>query len=109
MKGKAIKLFFMTRILFLGELVGRCGISALKSGLSGIKSKYDIDYTIINGEGMTGGYGIGKMHSMQLGKLGIDLTTGGEKLFYKPDFVEFMQKCSFVLRPLNYPPQCPGK
>lgn len=99
----------MTRILFLGELVGRCGISALKSGLSGIKSKYDIDYTIINGEGMTGGYGIGKMHSMQLGKLGIDLTTGGEKLFYKPDFVEFMQKCSFVLRPLNYPPQCPGK
>ena len=61
----------MTRILFLGELVGRCGISALKSGLSGIKSKYDIDYTIINGEGMTGGYGIGlsvaRAHARGLG------------------------------------------
>ena len=99
----------MTNILFLGELVGRCGISSLKAGLAGIKTKYSVDYTIINGEGMTNGYGIGKQHSMQLGKLGIDLTTGGEKMFYKPDFVEFMQKCSFVLRPLNYPPQCPGK
>ena len=89
--------------------MGRCGIASLKAGLTGIKSKYSIDYTIINGEGMTNGYGIGKQHSMQLGKLGIDLTTGGEKLFYKPDFVEFMQKCSFVLRPLNYPPSCPGK
>ena len=109
MKSKAITLFTMTNILFLGELVGRCGISSLKAGLAGIKTKYSVDYTIINGEGMTNGYGIGKQHSMQLGKLGIDLTTGGEKMFYKPDFVEFMQKCSFVLRPLNYPPQCPGK
>ena len=109
MKGKAITLFLMTNILFLGELVGRCSIASLKTGLAGIKTKYSVDYTVINGEGMTNGYGIGKQHSMQLGKLGIDLTTGGEKMFYKPDFVEFMQKCSFVLRPLNYPPQCPGK
>ncbi|MBQ0071378.1 MAG: YmdB family metallophosphoesterase [Spirochaetales bacterium] len=99
----------MIRILFLGELVGRCGIAALKNGLASVKTKYDVDYTVINGEGMTNGYGLGKMHSMQLGKLGIDLTMGGEKLFYKPDMVEFMPKCSFVLRPLNYPPQCPGK
>ena len=63
----------MTNILFLGELVGRCGISSLKAGLAGIKTKYSVDYTIINGEGMTNGYGIGKQHSMQLGKLGIRL------------------------------------
>ena len=90
MKGKAITLFLMTNILFLGELVGRCGIASLKTGLAGIKTKYSVDYTVINGEGMTNGYGIGKQHSMQLGKLGIDLTTGGEKMFYKPDFVEFL-------------------
>ncbi len=99
----------MVNILFLGEIVGRCGIGALKNGLGAIKTKYDIDYTIINGEGMTNGYGIGKAHSVQLGKLGVDLVTGGEKLFYKPDMVEFMQHCSFILRPLNYPPLCPGK
>lgn len=109
MRDKAITLFSMIKILFLGELVGRCGIASLKAGLPGVKTKYSVDYTVINGEGMTNGFGIGKQHSMQLGKLGIDLTTGGEKMFYKPDFVEFMQKCSFVIRPLNYPPQCPGK
>ncbi len=99
----------MVNILFLGEIVGRCGIGALKNGLGAIKTKYDVDYTIINGEGMTNGFGIGKAHSVQLGKLGVDLVTGGEKLFYKPDMVEFMQHCSFIIRPLNYPPLCPGK
>ena len=106
---KAVKILPMVNILFLGEIVGRCGIGALKNGLGTIKTKYDVDYTVINGEGMTNGYGIGKAHSVQLGKLGVDLVTGGEKLFYKPDMVEFMQHCSFILRPLNYPPMCPGK
>ena len=52
----------MTNILFLGELVGRCGIASLKTGLAGIKTKYSVDYTVINGEGMTNGYGNGKEH-----------------------------------------------
>ena len=99
----------MLNILFLGEIVGRCGGNALRAGLGRIKTEYDIDYTIVNGEGMTNGYGIGKAHSVLLGKSGVDLVTGGEKLFYKPDMVEFMGHCSFVLRPLNYPPLCPGK
>lgn len=99
----------MIRILFLGELVGRCGITALKEGLPSIKNKYNVDYTIINAEGMTGGYGLGKNHALYLGQLGIDLSMGGEKLFYKPDLVEFLPKCSFVLRPLNAPPSAPGK
>lgn len=99
----------MLNILFLGEIVGRCGGNTLKAGLSEIKTKYKVDYTIANGEGMTNGYGLGKAHATMLGKYGVDLITGGEKLFYKPDMVEFMNHCSFILRPLNYPPLCPGK
>lgn len=99
----------MLNILFLGEIVGRCGGNTLKAGLAGIKTKYNVDYTIANGEGTTNGYGLGKAHASMLGKYGVDLITGGEKLFYKPDMVEFMGHCSFVLRPLNYPPLCPGK
>lgn len=99
----------MLNILFLGELVAKPGITCLKNGLENLKKKYNADYTIINCEGMTGGFGIGKLHSTQLGKLGIDLSTGGEKLFYKIDMVEFLPKCSFVLRPYNFPPACPGR
>ena len=99
----------MLNILFLGEIVGRPGIQALKNGLDLIKNKYAVDYTIANVEGMTNGFGIGRAHSAQLEKLGVDLATGGEKLFYKIDMVEFVQKAGFVLRPANYPPQCPGR
>lgn len=99
----------MVKILFLGEIVGRCGGNSLKSDLAKIKSKYSVDYTIVNAEGMTNGYGLGKAHATMLGKYGVDLITGGEKLFYKPDMVEFIPHCSFILRPLNYPPLCPGK
>ena len=99
---------FMIRILFLGEVTGRPGITAIKNGLAALKTEYDIDYTIANGEGMTNGFGIGKAHSLQLGKLGVDTITGAEKLFYKVDMVEFVPKAGFILRPANYPPLCPG-
>ncbi len=102
-------LFSMINLLFLGEIVGRAGIQALKNGLPALKEKYDVDYTIINAEGMTNGYGIGRMHSLQLGKLGIDLSTGGEKLFYKIDMVEHIKKAGYMLRPYNMPPDCPGR
>ena len=98
----------MIRILFLGEVTGRPGITALKAGLAALKTEYSIDYTIANGEGMTNGFGIGKAHSLQLGKLGVDTITGGEKLFFKVDMVEFVPKAGFILRPANYPPLCPG-
>lgn len=99
----------MANILILGEIVGRAGIGALKNGLRDIKDKYSIDYTIANAEGATNGFGLGKAHAIQLGKIGIDLITGGEKLFFKPDLVEFIPKNGFMIRPLNYPPQTPGK
>ena len=99
----------MAKILILGEIVGRAGIGALKNGLREIKDRYGVDYTIANAEGATNGFGLGKAHSIQLGKMGIDLLTGGEKLFYKPDLVEFISKAGFIIRPLNYPPQTPGR
>ncbi len=99
----------MVRILLLGEITGRPGITALKNGLSSLKEEYEINYTVANGEGMTNGFGLGKQHAIQLSKLGIDLVTGGEKLFYKVDMVDFIAHSSFILRPANYPIGCPGK
>ncbi len=99
----------MVRFLFLGEIVGKTGLVAIKNGLPAIRKKYNIDYTVANGEGTTGGFGLGKVHSITLSKYGIDLITGGEKLFYKIDMVDFISKSSFILRPLNYPTQAPGR
>lgn len=98
-----------TKILCLGEIVGKGGIYTIKKALSSLKEEKNIDLVIANGEGTTGGFGIGKNHSLYLHKMGIDLILLGEKGFFKKDMVEFCQKCSFVLRPVNYPPETPGR
>ncbi len=97
------------RILALGEIVGKPGIYTIKSGLSAIKEQYNIDLVIANGEGTTGGFGIGKNHAIYLRKLGIDLITGGEKLYFKKDMVPHIGHCPWMTRPANLPPGSPGR
>ncbi len=97
------------RVLFLGEIVGRGGITSVKDALRPLREARSIDLVIANAEGATGGFGLGKAHSMQLLKLGIDIITGGEKIYYKLDMVEFIDKNPSILRPANYPQQNPGR
>ena len=97
------------RVLFLGEIVGKPGIQSVKQALKELRLKREIDLVIANAEGATNGFGLGKAHSMQLLKLGIDVLTGGEKIYYKLDMVDFIAKNSSILRPANYPQQNPGK
>ena len=97
------------RVLCVGEIVGRTGIHTVKSVLPQIKKDMSIDFVIANGEGVTGGFGMGKNHSIYLRKLGIDVITAGEKVYYKKDMVEHIQKAPYILRPANYPPGNPGR
>lgn len=96
-------------ILALGEIVGKPGIYAAKSGIKAIKAEKNIDFIIASGEGATGGFGIGKNHSLSLKKMGIDVITTGEKTYFKKDMVEHIKQASFILRPANYPPGNPGR
>ncbi|HOV62832.1 MAG TPA: TIGR00282 family metallophosphoesterase [Spirochaetia bacterium] len=97
------------KILFVGEIVGKAGVFCLKTGLSALKAERGIDFVIANGEGTTGGFGLGKNHSIYMHKLGVNVITGGEKIYYKKDLVPFLPKAGFILRPANYPPGNPGR
>ena len=46
---------------------------------------------------------------MQISKLDVDILTGGEKIYYKLDMVEFIAKAPWILRPANYPMGDPGR
>lgn len=95
-------------VLFLGEVVGKPGITCVKK-LKDIRSKHQIDFVIANGEGATGGFGLGKAHSIQLRKLGVDVITGGEKIYFKLDMVEAISHSNWILRPANLPSTDPGR
>ena len=97
------------KILFLGEIVGKSGIWCVKDLLPKIKQQHSIDFVIADGEGGTGGFGLGKNHSVYLHKLGIDCITLGECAYYKKDMVEHIARSPYILRPANYPQKNPGR
>jgi metallophosphoesterase (TIGR00282 family) len=97
------------RILYIGEIVGSPGVFCVKSRLAELKEEKSIDFVIACGDGATGGFGIGKNHSIYLHKLGVDVITSGECIYYKKDMVPHIPKTSYILRPANYPYGNPGR
>jgi len=97
------------RVLFIGEIVGKSGVWCVKELLPKLKKERVIDFVIADGEGATGGFGIGKNHAVYLHKLGIDVITTGECSYYKKDIVEHFTRSPYMLRPANYPPKNPGR
>ncbi len=85
------------KTLFLGEIVGKCGLSCIIKGLKSI----DRDLTIANAEGLASGYGLTEDGAKILFRNKCDVLTGGEKIFYKKDLVASLPTSSRILRPLN--------
>ena len=66
------------KVLYIGEIVGSSGVFCVKNLLPQLREERSIDFVIANGDGATGGFGIGKNHCVYLHKLGIDVITSGE-------------------------------
>ncbi len=77
--------------------------------LPALRKELKLDFVIANGDGATGGFGIGKNHAIYLRKLGIDVITSGDQIYYKKDMVVHIEKASYLLRPINFPPDNPGR
>ena len=98
-----------TTVLFIADIVGKSGVYCVKSALPGLKERFGVDLTIANAEAATGGFGLGKSHAIYLHKLGVDVITGGECIYYKRDMVPHISNAGYILRPANYPYDNPGR
>jgi metallophosphoesterase (TIGR00282 family) len=96
-------------VLFLGEIVGSSGVFTVKSLLPRIRSEKGVDLVVANGEGATGGFGIGRNHAVYLHKLGVDVITTGDCAYFKKDMVPHIAQARYMLRPCNYPWSNPGR
>jgi metallophosphoesterase (TIGR00282 family) len=96
-------------VLFLGDVVGKPGRTALKLGLASLKQTYSPLFTIVNGENSAGGVGITPSIANEIFQFGADAITLGNHAFHKREIDGYLNDQDFIVRPANMPRGTPGR
>ncbi len=97
------------RFLFLGDMVGKSGRTAVWEKLPGLRSDFNLDFVVVNGENAAGGFGITKSIFEQTLDAGADVVTTGNHVWDQREALEFAGRQERFLRPVNYPSGTPGR
>lgn len=95
-------------ILFLGDVVGRPGRTAVREGLPSLQDTFQPLFTIVNGENSAGGVGITPDICEELYKAGADAITLGNHAFNKREIFNYLGTGKPIVRPANMPNRVPG-
>src|SRR3954469_23032651 len=98
----------MLTVLFLGDVVGEPGRSAVISKLAALKEQFALDFVVVNGENAAGGRGITPKITIDLLRAGASVITTGDHIWDQKDIIPFLETEPRLLRPINYPPGAPG-
>ena len=98
----------MLTILFLGDVVGEPGRSAVIARLPELKRRHDVDFTIVNGENAAAGRGITPKITIDLLRAGASVVTTGDHIWDQKEVIPFLATEPRLLRPINYPLGAPG-
>ena len=98
----------MLTILFLGDVVGEPGRSAVISNLARLKESHAADFVIVNGENAAGGRGITPKIAIDLLRAGVSVITTGDHIWDQKEIISFIDTEPRLLRPINYPRGAPG-
>ena len=96
------------RILFLGDMVGRTGRTAVHQRLAVIKERLRPDVTIVNGENAAGGFGITRDILHETLEAGADIVTSGNHAFDQREAMGWASQEHLYLRPANWT-HAPGR
>ncbi len=96
------------KILFCGDVVGSVGRKVVLDNIDKIKVEHQIDFTIINCDNASGGFGINKNAYNQFAGAGVDVVTGGDHIWDQREVVSFISESKKLLRPANFPKSAPG-
>ncbi len=97
------------RILFIGDIVGRSGRTAVLQRLPGLIRDWKLDFVAINGENAAGGFGITEAIYQELIDAGADAITLGNHAWDQKEALVFIERAPKLVRPINYPAGTPGR
>jgi metallophosphoesterase (TIGR00282 family) len=97
------------RILFLGDVMGRSGRTAVAERLPGLRSDWRLDAVVVNAENASSGRGLNGSQAQALFAAGADVITLGDHAFDQKDMMQVIETEPRILRPINYAKQAPGR
>jgi len=97
------------RFLFLGDMVGKTGRTAVWQRLPGLISDLKLDFVVVNGENAAGSFGITEDIFLETINAGADVVTTGNHVWDQKEAVTFASRHDQFLRPANYPAGTPGR
>lgn len=96
------------RILTIGDINGEEGREFVYNNLGRIKSKYNIDFCVANGENSGEPNGITRDIANTLITCGVDVITMGNHTYDNKESALVLEENERVIRPLNFPPELEG-
>jgi metallophosphoesterase (TIGR00282 family) len=97
------------RILFVGDVVGRSGRTAVAEHLPGMIRNWSLDLVVVNGENAAGGFGITEAIYQEFIDAGADAVTLGNHSWDQREALVFIERAPRLVRPANFPPGTPGR
>ena len=96
-------------MLFIGDVIGRPGRDVVSQELSNLKRSLALDFVVLNGENLAGGFGVTRATADEMFAAGVDVITTGNHWLDQREILGFIDHEDRVLRPRNYPSGTPGK
>ena len=97
------------KILALGDVVGEQALRYLAAELPRQRRALGADLVIVNGETVCDVRGISPVAADALIEYGTDIITSGNHVFDRRDIYDYLDREKTLLRPINYPAECPGE
>jgi 2',3'-cyclic-nucleotide 2'-phosphodiesterase len=97
------------RILFVGDVVGRAGRTAIAEYLPGMVRDWALDLVVVNGENSAGGFGITEAIYQEFLDAGADAVTLGNHAWDQREALVFIERAPKLVRPANFPKGTPGR
>jgi metallophosphoesterase (TIGR00282 family) len=97
------------RLLFIGDVLGKPGRDVIAAELPRLRDALKLDFTVINGENLAGGFGVTRSVANEMFALGVDCITTGNHWLDQKEILSFINDEDRILRPCNLPAGTPGK
>jgi metallophosphoesterase (TIGR00282 family) len=97
------------RILFIGDVVGKTGRTAVLEHLPRLIRDWTLDLVVVNGENAAGGFGITEAIYNDFIDAGADAVTLGNHAWNQKEALVFIERAPRLIRPLNFPRHTPGR